>query len=82
MIKEVCVETLKEALLAGQRGASRIELCSDLANDGLTPSAGLMQKTCLELNIPVMIMIRPRAGNFVYSEDEINRMKTDIDQAK
>lgn len=82
MIKEACVETLEEALLAGKHGASRIELCSDLANDGLTPSAGLMQKTCLELNIPVMIMIRPRAGNFVYSEDEINRMKTDIDKAK
>jgi copper homeostasis protein len=82
MIKEACVETLEEALLAGQRGASRIELCSDLDNDGLTPSASRMQETCSELNIPVMIMIRPRAGNFVYSEDEISRMKGEIDEAK
>jgi copper homeostasis protein len=67
MIKEACVETFEEALLAEQRGADRIELCSDLANDGLTPSPELMQKTCASLKIQVMVMIRPRAGNFVYS---------------
>jgi copper homeostasis protein len=65
MIKEACVETFEEAVLAEQRGANRIELCSDLANDGLTPSYELMQKTCSSLKIPVMVMIRPRAGNFV-----------------
>lgn len=82
MIKEACVETFKEAVLAEQRGANRIELCSDLANDGLTPAYELMQKTCSTLKIPVMVMIRPRAGNFFYSEKEINQMKTEIDQAK
>jgi copper homeostasis protein len=82
MIKEACVETFEEAQKAEQQGADRIELCSDLANDGLTPSADLMQKTCAALKIPVMVMIRPRAGNFVYSEEEINQMKTDINRAK
>ena len=82
MIKEACVETFEEAELAAERGANRIELCSDLANDGLTPSFELMKKTCSELNIPVMVMIRPRAGNFVHPEKEIEKMKTDIDLAK
>jgi copper homeostasis protein len=82
MIKEACVETFEEALLAEQQGADRIELCSDLANDGLTPSPELMQKSCSTLKIPVMVMIRPRAGSFVHSEIEIDQMKTDIDRAK
>jgi copper homeostasis protein len=82
MIKEACVETFEEAVLAEQRGANRIELCSDLTNDGLTPSPELMQKTCATLEIPVMVMIRSRAGNFVHPEEEINQMKTDIDRAK
>ncbi|GAB1454029.1 copper homeostasis protein CutC [Draconibacterium sp.] len=82
MIKEACVETFEEAILAEKRGANRIELCSDLANAGLTPSVELMQKTISALKIPVMVMIRPRAGNFVYSEKEIAEMKSEIDLAK
>jgi copper homeostasis protein len=82
MIKEACVETFEEAMLAEQRGANRIELCSDLANDGLTPSPELLQKTCSALKIPMMVMIRPRAGSFVHSEEEINQMKAEIDRAK
>ncbi|MCK3685768.1 copper homeostasis protein CutC [Maribellus sp. YY47] len=82
MIKEACVESFEEAKLAEERGANRIELCSDLANDGLTPSFALMQKACSGLQIPVMVMARPRAGNFVHTEDEIEKMKIAIDQAK
>lgn len=82
MIKEACVETFEEALLAEKKGANRIELCSDLLNDGLTPSFELMKVTCSKLKIPVMVMIRPRAGNFVYSEKEIGQMKAEIDLAK
>ena len=82
MIKEACVETFEEAVLAEKRGANRIELCSDLANDGLTPSFELMEKTCATLKIPVMVMIRPRAGGFVYLEEEIEQMKTEINLAK
>lgn len=82
MIKEACVESFEEAVIAEKRGANRIELCSDLANDGLFPTFELMQKTISNLKIPVMTMIRPRAGNFVYSDDEINEMKSEIDLAK
>ena len=82
MIKEACVESFEEAKLAEQKGATRIELCSDLANDGLTPSVELMRETCQKLQIPVMVMARPRAGNFVYSDAEVEQMKTAIDAAK
>jgi copper homeostasis protein len=82
MIKEACVETFEEAITAEKRGANRIELCSDLANDGLFPSVELMQLTISALKIPVMVMIRPRAGNFIYSDDEIGEMKAEIDLAK
>ncbi len=82
MIKEACVESFEEAILAEKKGADRIELCADLHLDGLTPSFELMQKTCSTLKIPVMVMIRPRGGDFVYSEEEISLMKTDIDKAK
>ncbi len=82
MIKEACVESFTEAKLAQNKGANRIELCSDLANDGLTPDFETMKKACLELDIPVMTMARPRAGNFVHTSDEVNAMKTAIDQAK
>lgn len=82
MIKEACVETFEEAISAEKKGADRIELCADLHLDGLTPSFELMQRTCSALKIPVMVMIRPRGGDFVYSEEEISQMKTDIDKAK
>lgn len=82
MIKEACVESFLEAKLAQERGANRIELCSDLANDGLTPSFQLMKTACTELDIPVMVMIRPRAGNFVYTDDELVKMKIAINRAK
>ena len=82
MIKEACVESFNEAKLAESRGADRIELCSDLANNGLTPSVELMKKVCSRLQIPVMVMARPRAGNFVYSDKEIKQVKIAIDEAK
>lgn len=82
MIKEACIESFEEAKLSELRGADRIELCSDLANDGLTPSPDLMQKTCSILKIPVMVMARPRAGNFVYSDAEVEQIKSTIDDAK
>ncbi len=82
MIKEACVESFEEAKIAQQKGANRIELCSDLANDGLTPSPELMKKACSELQIPVMVMARPRAGNFVHSDKEVEQIKTAIDEAK
>ena len=76
--KEACVETLEESIYAEQNGADRIELCSDLANDGLTPSQDLLVSVFEKVEIPIRAMIRPRAGNFYYSKAEIETMKASI----
>jgi copper homeostasis protein len=82
MILEACVESFEEALKAQQQGAQRIELCSRLDLDGLTPSPDLIHEVCSELKIPVMVMIRPRGGDFVYSPNEIKQMANEIVIAK
>lgn len=82
MILEACVETFDEALKAAKAGSHRVELCSDLELDGLTPNAELISKTCSELGIPIMVMIRPRGGSFVYMEVEIREMEHEIAVAK
>lgn len=78
IIKEACVETLEQAIAAEKKGANRIELCGRLDLGGITPDRDLIQ-ACLEnLNIPIKAMIRPRGGDFVYNESEINQMLIDI----
>lgn len=79
LIFEACVETLEDALAAEKRGANRIELCSALDQDGLTPSEDLTRSCVQNLSIPVMAMVRPRGGNFVYTEDEIQQMEAEIE---
>lgn len=81
-IREACVENLQQALSAETKGADRIELCSRLELDGLTPSNELILEVKNRLKIPVRIMIRPRAGGFVYTEEEISEMKTSIEFCK
>ncbi len=78
MILEACVENLSEALLARERGADRIELCENLAAGGTTPSYGTIVTCRKHLDIPVIVMIRPRGGNFVYSSLEVDSMVEDI----
>jgi copper homeostasis protein len=79
---EACVETLDAALAAQRRGAQRIELCSALDQDGLTPASELAGQCVRLLAIPVLAMIRPRAGDFVYDEDEIRQMECEIETFK
>lgn len=78
MILEACVESLNEAIVAEKLGAQRIELCDNLSVDGTTPSAGTIEIAHEVINIPIMVLIRPRGGDFVYSEDEIRIMEKDI----
>lgn len=78
IIKEACVETLEEAILAEKYGANRIELCSRLDLDGLTPSRDLIQSVVEKVNIPVKVMIRPREGAFIYHTLDVERMISDI----
>jgi copper homeostasis protein len=74
MTIEACVESLAEAMKTEKNGATQIVLCADLANDGLTPDYDLIKEVKSKVKIPVKVMIRPRAGNFVYTIREIETM--------
>ena len=78
MIIEVCAESYEYAVKAEKAGADRIELCKNLHLDGLTPNYESAKKTIKQLNIPVFILIRPRGGDFVYSNEEFELIKSDI----
>ena len=82
MIKEACVESFSEAVLAEKRGADRIELCDNLSEGGTTPSYGTIKTTLEKIKIPVFVMIRPRGENFCYNKNEIEIMKKDIEMCK
>jgi copper homeostasis protein len=78
LVKEVCVESFQEALVVAASGATRIELCDNLAVGGTTPSYGTIKKVINELTVPVMVMIRPRGGDFCYSPEEFDIMRDDL----
>jgi copper homeostasis protein len=82
LVREVCVESFDEAVRAVRAGATRIELCENLGCGGTTPSYGTIKKCREKLGVPVMVMIRPRGGDFVYSEDEFAIMQEDILQCR
>ena len=79
---EVCIDNLESLHYAQQGGASRIELCSSLALGGLTPSVGFMKQAAKHAHVPVYAMIRPRQGDFLFSDDEIELMLADIHAAR
>lgn len=78
MIVEICANSLESAINAEKAGAHRIELCTELAVGGITPSYGLLKKVMDTITIPVHVLIRPRSGDFTYSDEEFNIMKQDI----
>ena len=79
---ECCVESLSEALIAEKRGAGQLELCSDLANDGLTPDTALTEKILETISIPLKVMIRHRKGDFFYNKSDISIIKNQINSMK
>ena len=79
---EICVQTLRHAIAAQRGGAQRVELCGDLPSGGVTPSTEFMQSVRRELSIPIHVLIRPRSGNFFYSDDELEVMRNGIQAAK
>lgn len=81
ILLEVCVDDAQGMAAAIKGGADRIELCAALAVGGLTPSIGLMQLSA-KAPIPIMVMIRPRAGSFTWTEDDLQIMETDIATAR
>lgn len=79
---ELCAESLESAVAAEEGGADRIELCADLALGGLTPPRELTAAAVHELQIPVHVMIRPRIGDFVFTAEEFDRMRREVDAVK
>lgn len=83
MVKvEVCAFSLESCLNAERAGAHRIELCSGPGEGGTTPSSGLVSLVKTKVSIPVYAMIRPRGGDFVYDEMEVETMLSEIDALK
>ncbi|QZY55808.1 copper homeostasis protein CutC [Crassaminicella profunda] len=77
-MREACVGSFEEAKKAQELGANRIELCDNLKEGGTTPSYGTILMAKKFLDIPIMVIIRPKGGNFIYSKAEIEIMKIDI----
>ena len=78
MILEVCVDSLASARAAIRGGADRLELCSALAIGGLTPYGALLAQIRQESDIPIRCLMRPRAGDFLYTAEEIAMMAAQI----
>lgn len=78
LLLEISVDSLEKALAAEHGGAGRLELCANLAVGGLTPPRELLHAVREKVHIPVYSMIRPRPGNFVYSDVEFTEMERSI----
>ncbi|MEO1615803.1 MAG: copper homeostasis protein CutC [Planctomycetota bacterium] len=79
ILLEICIDSIESAMAAKRGGADRLEVCSSLAVEGATPSYGLVKRCMEETRLPVMMMIRPHDGGFVYSDADIDVMLSDIE---
>jgi copper homeostasis protein len=79
---EIACFNLESALIAQKSGADRIELCANMSVGGTTPSIEIIEQTKQNLTIDLYVMIRPRGGNFIYSNEEFQQMKDSILQIK
>jgi copper homeostasis protein len=79
---EICVDSVEGALAAQRGGAQRVELCDNLLEGGTTPSAGMIALTRQQIQLGLQVIIRPRGGDFCYSDLEFAVMQYDVNQAK
>ena len=79
---EICANSYQSAINAQKASADRVELCSELSIGGITPSYGFLKEISKEISIPVHVLIRPRSGDFCYSNDEFEIMKSNIKLCK
>ncbi|MCO6161303.1 copper homeostasis protein CutC [Flavobacterium sp. NRK F7] len=79
---EIACFNLESAEIAQKNGADRIELCVEMSIGGTTPSLEMIQNVKAKINIPIYVMIRPRGGNFVYNETELEWMQSKIKVVK
>ena len=77
-ILEICIDSVASAIAAEQGGAARVELCQNLFEGGTTPSVGTVYRALERVDIKVNAIIRPRGGDFLYSDDEFAVMQHDI----
>ncbi len=82
VILEICVDSVEGAVAAQAGGAQRVELCDNLLEGGTTPSAGMIALARQQISIDLNVIIRPRGGDFYYSDLEFAVMQHDIAQAK
>jgi len=82
IVFELCAESLEACVAAREGGADRIELCCALSEGGLTPSHALMSAAIAQSGLPIYTILRPRGGNFVYSEAEFALMQEDLEHAR
>ena len=79
---EICANSVASCIAAQEGGADRVELCSGIPEGGTTPSFGMIRKARASIDIALNVIIRPRGGDFLYSEDELEEMIHDISIAK
>ena len=82
VVKEACVDNIQDAINAFKKGADRIEFCSNLDEDGLTPSNYDLISLKKSISIPVRVMVRPHSNSFNYNEDDLIQMKETIELCK
>jgi copper homeostasis protein len=82
VLVEACVDTVESAIAARAGGAGRVELCAGLVEGGTTPSGGTIALARERLDVPLVVLVRPRGGDFLYDADEVEVMRRDVALAR